>query len=111
VNRDGDAAFGFAASAATIYGGTYAAGRRAADPAGTVRATQTVKAGEDWYLRTFGGPRNRWGDYTGIALDPTNEEFFWVFNEFADQRGAPITSGGEDGRWGTAWGRLKLQGP
>jgi hypothetical protein len=99
VNRDGEAKFGFSASAPTIFAGAFAAG--------ILGATETVKAGEDYYIRTFGGGRNRWGDYSGIALDPTNEKFFWVFNEFADQRGSPTAgpSGPEDGRWGTAWGR------
>jgi hypothetical protein len=99
VNRDGEARFGFSASAPTIFAGAFVAG--------VLGPTQTVKAGEDYYIRTFGGPRNRWGDYSGIALDPTNEKSFWVFNEFADQRGSPTAgpSGPEDGRWGTAWGR------
>jgi hypothetical protein len=99
VNRDGEARFGFSASAPTIFAGAFVAG--------ILGPTQTVKAGEDYYIRTFGGGSNRWGDYSGIALDPTNEKFFWVFNEFADQRGTPTAgpSGPEDGRWGTVWGR------
>ncbi len=109
VNRDGDAMFGFAASADSIYAGAYVTGREAGDPLTTVQETEVVKAGEDWYIRTFGGGRNRWGDYSGIALDPTNEDFVWVFNQFADQRGTP-TSGGEDGRWGTYWMRAKFKG-
>ena len=29
-----------------------------------------LKAGETNHVRTHGGPRNRWGDYSGIAVDP-----------------------------------------
>ena len=104
VNSAGDAAFGFAASSPAIYGGAYAAQRDVTDPPGTVGATQVVRAGVDYYIRTFGGPRNRWGDYSGIALDPTNDDTYWVFNEWADQRGTIIS--GEDGRWGTTWASL-----
>lgn len=103
VNGDGDAKFGFAASAETIYAGAFASGREAGDPPGTTRPAETVHAGEDHYIRTFGGPQNRWGDYSGISLDPSNDDFAWVFNQYADERGTAF--GGEDGRWGTAWAR------
>jgi hypothetical protein len=109
VNRRGDAMFGFSASADSIYAGAYVTGREADDPLTTVQDTEVVKAGEDAYLRTFGGTRNRWGDYSGISVDPTNEKFVWVFNQFADLRGTP-TSGGQDGRWGTYWMRAKFKG-
>ncbi|MDH3933201.1 MAG: hypothetical protein OET16_13365, partial [Chromatiales bacterium] len=107
VNRLNEMVVGFSASAPTIYAGAFAAGRGIADGAGMIGPTQTVKAGEDYYLRTFGGPRNRWGDYSGIALDPSNEKFFWVFNMYAAPRAEEPSSSGEDGRWGTAWGRVK----
>jgi len=101
VNSAGDAKFGFAASASTIFGGAYVAGREAGDPPGTLQATETVRAGVDYYVRTFGGSKNRWGDYSGISVDPTDDSIFWVFNEYAMTRGTLV--GGEDGRWGTAW--------
>lgn len=101
VNSVGSAQFGFSASAPTIFPGAFVTGREAGDPAGTVQASETVHAGEDFYIRTFGGPQNRWGDYSGIALDPINDNLFWVFNQYAALRGTVI--GGEDGRWGTAW--------
>ena len=107
VNSYGDAAVGFSASSPDIYAGAFAAKRSAGDPAGTIGPTQTVKAGDDYYLRTSGGTRNRWGDYSGIALDPSNEKFFWVFNMYAAPRAEEPSSSGEDGRWGTAWGRVK----
>jgi hypothetical protein len=100
--------FGFSASAPTLYAGAYAAGRAAGDAPGTVQPALTIHAGEDWYFRRFGGTRNRWGDYSGIAVDPEADEAFWVFNEFADQRGTPTNMGTQDGRWGTAWARCKF---
>ncbi|MDG4548898.1 MAG: hypothetical protein P9F19_04295 [Candidatus Contendobacter sp.] len=107
VNAAGDAMFGFAGSAATIFAGAYAAGRQAGDAAGTVQPTTTVQAGLDYYYRAFGGTRNRWGDYSGIAIDPTDYRYFWVFNEYAATRGTVLPSyPTEDGRWGTAWAKL-----
>jgi hypothetical protein len=101
VNANGDAKFGFSASASTIYAGAYATAHLNGDTAGTVQASETVKAGVDYYVRTFGGSRNRWGDFTGAALDPTDDNVVWLFNQYAMTRGS--ASGGEDGRWGTAW--------
>lgn len=113
LNRNGSAAFGFSASAPSIYAGAFVAVRGPHDPSGTVRNPETVADGVAPYLRTFGGPRNRWGDYSGISVDPANDDTFWVFNEYADTPGDPRMVGlvVEDGRWGTAWARGKFVGP
>jgi hypothetical protein len=108
VNAALNTMFGFAASAPTIFPGAYVTGRQSGDAAGTVQASQTVQAGVDYYVRTFGSGENRWGDYSGISLDPTADSIFWVFNEYAAARGTVF--GGEDGRWGTRWGRVYFAG-
>jgi hypothetical protein len=99
VNNQGQVAFGYAASSPTIYAGAYGS-----IFLGNVEHPFTVKSGVDYYVRTLGGPRNRWGDYTGISVDPTDGSF-WIFNQFADVRGA-VDSFGGSGRWGTAWARV-----
>ncbi|MCP4660926.1 MAG: hypothetical protein GY856_36455, partial [bacterium] len=101
VNSDGDVGIGFSASASTIYAGAYYATRQPGDPAGTTRPTELLRAGTDYYQRTFGGPRNRWGDYSGLAVDPITE-CFWAYNQYAMTRGTGIPP--EDGRWATAYG-------
>ena len=108
VNNAGNAYFGFSASSSTTYAGVYSAGRKAGDAAGTVRSAETVRAGDDYYIRTFGGTRNRWGDYSGATLDPVDDNIFWIYNTYAMSRGTPTTSPDEDGRWGTIWGRLSF---
>lgn len=102
VDQNGNMGIGFAASAASIFPGAYYTGQEATDPLGTVQPTSTLAAGLDFYVRTFGGPRNRWGDYSGLSIDPSDGETFWVFNGYALTRGT--ISGGEDGRWGTRFG-------
>jgi hypothetical protein len=113
VNRDGFAAFGFSASAPTIFAGAYVTGRAAGDAPGSVRSSEVVHEGVDYYVRAFSSSTtvsSRWGDYTGIAVDPTSNDFFWVFNEFADQRGSVLEIfPGEDGRWRTAWARYRAK--
>lgn len=110
VNRDGDAAFGFSASAPTIFAGAFVTGRAVGDAPGTVRPSDIVHAGVDFYLRRFSAnplARNRWGDYTSAVVDPTNDDFFWVFNEFADVQGTPLVAGDGQGRWRMTWARYK----
>jgi hypothetical protein len=102
VDQNGNMGIGFAASAASIFPGAYYTGQEITDPIGSVQPVETLAAGLDFYVRTFGGPRNRWGDYSGISIDPSDGETFWVFNEYALERGTAL--GGEDGRWGTRFG-------
>ncbi len=119
VDVCGNLAFGFAASNQTIHPGAYYTGRRVTDAAGTVQSSGILAAGADCYRRTFCGSRNRWGDYSGISLDPADQSTFWVFNEYALNRGTPtacITTSPPDtlreyGRWGTRWGAFQLNAP
>ncbi len=102
VDFRGNIGIGFAASAPTLYAGSFYTGRLTTDTAGTMQPPGTNALGVDYYIRTFGVGRNRWGDYSGMSLDPATESTFWVYNEFAMTRGTP--SSGEDGRWSTRWG-------
>jgi hypothetical protein len=42
-----------------------------------------MKAGQGNYIRTHGGERNRWGDYNGAWVDPSDENNIWLISEFA----------------------------
>ena len=99
----GNMAVGFSASAPSIYPGAYATGRLTSAGAGTVGASLEARAGQDYYVRTFGSGQNRWGDYTATVVDPVDGSF-WVYNEFALTRGTTLI--GEDGRWGTVFGNF-----
>ncbi len=116
VNDSGDVAVGFAASAATIYPSALFATRAASDTPGINTGSVMLRAGLDYYVRTFDSPPcstpavdNRWGDYSGAAVDPF-DECFWVYNQYSLARGTGTTGGcngrpaTEDGRWGTAHG-------
>lgn len=111
VNRNNQVMFGFSGSAPSIFAGAFAAGRNPADMPGMVRESMVVREGVDFYYRLFSGTRNRWGDYSGISTDPSNDKFFWIFNEYAAERGSVFSQyPDQDGRWGTAWGRGKFYG-
>lgn len=105
VDQCGNMGLGFAASAPSIYPGAYYSARSASDPAGSLQPSEALAVGLDFYYRTFAGTSNRWGDYSGIALDPTGEAAFWVYNEYALTRGTILPDyPTQDGRWGTRWG-------
>ncbi len=92
-----------------MYAGAYYALRAAADAPGTTRAAKPLAVGQDTYI-AVGGGRNRWGDYTGMALDPADESTFWVYNEYAlprDPQGTATFSG----RYGTRWGSFFYVAP
>ena len=99
LNKQGQVAFGYSASSPTMY-----AGAHGSIFSGSTEFPFTVQSGLDYYIRDFGKPKNRWGDYSGISVDPVDDSF-WIFNQFANVRGSPGDDG-EDGRWGTAWARV-----
>jgi hypothetical protein len=109
VDSSGNMGLGFSAASATTYAGAYYTGRKTTDAAGTVEGSVAAATGVDYYVRTFGSSygsgRNRWGDYSSIALDPADGQTFWVYNEYALARGS-LTSNLEDGRWGTKLARF-----
>lgn len=58
-------------------------GRLKRDPKGTIRLPYEVAIGGNlYYQEDYGTGRNRYGDYSGLALDPHDHETFWLFNEY-----------------------------
>jgi hypothetical protein len=97
VNMRGLVAYGYSASSPTTFAGAYSS-------VGTSQQSYTVRSGLAPYARLYADNENRWGDYSGISVDPTDDSF-WVFNQYADIVGS-LDDGG-NGRWATAWGRLE----
>ena len=56
VNAANEIAIGFSASSLTIYPGSYYTTRKPADAAGTNSGSATLRAGTDYYIRTFDAP-------------------------------------------------------
>jgi hypothetical protein len=106
VNGQGYAAMGFTGSRATEFASVYATGRLAGDPLGKLQPVTLLKGGQGAYTITFGGARNRWGDYSYTSLDPTDDSTIWTIQEYA---AAPIGTGGIEAtsRWGTWINQLK----
>lgn len=99
-SADGTLAFGFAGSGTGAFPGSYYTHRKPGDPAGTVRPTHLLRRGTGRYQRLDNNARNRWGDYSGIGVDPDAEQnqCFWVYNEHSAN---PEAFGA--GTWASAW--------
>ena len=111
VNRNDDMLLGFSQYATNQFAAAGYALRLHGDAAGTARDPFIYKAGEDYYQKTFGGARNRWGDYSATRIDPVNDRDMWTIQEYAQQRvvSAPPTGlNSNDSRWGTFWAKLSL---
>ncbi len=62
------------------YAGIAFTGRRANDPTNTTRPLTIARASHQNYQIENDDP-NRWGDYSGLAIDP-NGKTFWLYNEY-----------------------------
>jgi len=81
VNACNDLMIGYSRSNSSSFAGVQAAGRKASDPAGTLQGELEIKAGEV----VFGGTA-RWGDYTGMTMDPDGTTF-WYLGEYSKDNG------------------------
>lgn len=82
-NNNGDMIMVFSHCSASAFASVRFTGRKATDPPGTLRNSSTLKAGTAGYLGLDGNGRNRWGDYAGIAADPSNPAAVWFYSLFA----------------------------
>jgi hypothetical protein len=65
-----------------IYAGCVYSYRNGADALNTFRNVYTFQAGGNSYYKTYGGTRNRWGDFSSTSLDPVDGTF-WTLQEYA----------------------------
>ncbi|MBM3263926.1 MAG: T9SS type A sorting domain-containing protein [candidate division Zixibacteria bacterium] len=100
VNRHNAVLIGYSRFSANAFAAAVFVFRNADDPLGTFQTETVLKAGEAKYVKTLGGTRNRWGDYSNTVVDPVDDTAFWTIQEYT-----ALPSSGSD-RWGTWWGRI-----
>lgn len=83
ANSAGDAVVVFNRSGPNEFAGIRYTGRRSTDPANTLQGSALLRAGQGCYVILDTVGRNRWGDYNGIAIDPSNSQRAWIFSEYA----------------------------
>ncbi len=89
----GDMALVFNESNSSQYIGVYWAIRTPSDA--QMEPSQALQLGLGPYK--VGGGNDRWGDYSGISLDPTTSNEFWMCGEYATTN---------QSEWGTAIGSV-----
>lgn len=100
MDHEGNLAVGYSVSSTTVFPGIRYAGRLASDPPnGLFQGEAEMQAGGFVQRSTL----SRWGDYSSLNLDPTDDCTFWHTNEYyaADN---PATTA----EWRTRVGSFKV---
>ena len=74
---------GYTRSGTTEFASAYASAGLFNGAATTFDAPTLLRTGAGNYNVTFGGARNRWGDYSSTTLDPTDSNSLWTIQEYA----------------------------
>ncbi len=100
MDSNQDIALGFSRSGAAAgqYPSIVYAGRVPSDPAGTLESEVVLKAGSG----SQSSGDNRWGDYSSVTIDPTDDCTFWFTEEYEK-----VTGGFN---WSTAIGTFTFPG-
>ena len=100
ANACGDMAVGYTKSSSSMWPSISYTGRLSSDPVGELQPETELRAGEIVYT-AFDGSTYRWGDYTGMTIDPDGETF-WYLGEYSKDTGTT------NGRWGTFIGSFSF---
>jgi hypothetical protein len=73
----------FSRSGTNEFASIFYTGRKSTDPLGALQASALLKAGAANYVRLDGSGRNRWGDYNGIAGDPSDPRIVTFYSMYA----------------------------
>ena len=83
MDKLGNIGVGYSASSGSSFPSVRITGRVPGDPAGTLEAETIVKPGAGSQLTNL----NRWGDYSAMQVDPTDDCTFWYTNEYLKASG------------------------
>ncbi len=86
MDRNGDIGLGFSVSSSSRHPGIHYTGRLVGDPLGQM--TQGEGTVIDGAGSQTGSGLSRWGDYTSISIDPSDDCTFWYTNEYIATNGA-----------------------
>ncbi len=82
-DNNGNLTMVFSRSGPTEFGSMLYTGRKSTDALGSLQGSALLKAGVAHYRSLDSGGRNRWGDYNGVAADPSNVRLIWFYSEYA----------------------------
>ncbi len=85
MNNSGDIGLIYTASSSSSFPSIYFTGRKAGDPLGTMTLPEgTIQTGTASISGTYG---YRWGDYSALNVDPTDNLTFWGTHEYVGTYG------------------------
>jgi hypothetical protein len=100
MDGNGDIALGYSTSSSSIHPGIRYTARLAGDPLGQMTQGEgTMVSGGG---SQSGSNLSRWGDYSSMSIDPSDDCTFWYTNEYLTSTGAF--------NWHTRIGSFKLSG-
>ena len=83
TDKNGDIALGYSTSSSTAYPSISYSYRIPTDPLNKIGSEQTIHTGTGSQQRGL----NRWGDYSAMTVDPTDDCTFWYTNEYLQSNG------------------------
>jgi len=98
-DKQGNMALGYSASSSTMFPAIRYTGRLATDALNTMQAEATIFSGSG---SQSGQNLTRWGDYSAMTVDPTDDCTFWYTDEYLKTTGAF--------NWSTRIGSFKFAG-
>ena len=83
-DKNGDIAIGYSASSSSIHPANRFAGRVPSDPAGSLETEVSIIEGAG----SQNGGLSRWGDYSALQVDPTDDCTFWYVAQYEAASGS-----------------------
>ncbi len=84
MDKQGNIALGYSASSSSVYPSVRYTGRLVTDALGTMQTENIIQAGAGSQT----GSLHRWGDYSGMTVDPVDDCTFWYTNEYLKTSGS-----------------------
>jgi hypothetical protein len=83
-DKQGNIAIGYSLSSSSVFPSVVVSTRAVGEPAGTLSNETVLKAGAGSQT----GGLNRWGDYSAMVVDPSDDCSFWYTNEYLKASGS-----------------------
>ena len=84
MDKFGNIALGYSASSGSVFPSVRYTGRLSTDALGTMQTENIIQAGSGSQT----GSLHRWGDYSGMTVDPVDDCTFWYTNEYLKTTGS-----------------------
>jgi hypothetical protein len=78
MDKTGNIALGFSVSSQSVFPSVYVAGRTPTDPAGVMFGPLVLVNGSGVQFNSY----HRWGDYSSMSVDPTDDCTLWYTQEY-----------------------------